>query len=152
MLIALLSLISMVLSVSADAIGRYAFRAPFSGNYEFTSFFAMVALTFMGMPGTYASGGHIRLTIFTPFLDRIPGRLSERINVIFGIVAFGLLAWATGQEAIHKFAVLETTLGAVQFPMYWSYVWVPLGAGLLCLRLLYELVHPQSRASVEVPA
>lgn len=150
MTVAVLSLVAMVLSVSADAIGRYLFRAPLSGNYEFTSLFAMVALTFMGMPGTYATGGHIRLTFFTPYLERIPGRISERINVILALVAFALLAWISGQEAIHKFAVNETTLGAVQFPMYWSYVWVPLGSGLLCLRLVYELFVPQERTSGEI--
>lgn len=145
MTVAVLSLLSMVISISADAMGRYLFNAPFSGNYEYTSLFAMVSLTFMGMPATYASGGHIRLTIFVARLDRIPGHLSERLNVLLGIAAFGLLAWMTVGEAIHKFAVRETTLGVVQFPMYWSYVWVPLGASLLCLRLIFELfvVHPR---------
>ncbi len=147
--VAVLSLGAMVVSVTADAVGRYLFNDPLSGNYEFTSLFAMVALTFMGMPQTYATGGHIRLTAFTARLDRIPGKLSERLNVALGLVAFGLLAWISAGEAIHKFAVRETTLGSIQFPMYWSYVWVPLGSTLLCLRLLFELVHPQERSISE---
>lgn len=149
MAIAVLAVVAMVVSVTADAIGRYLFSNPLSGNYEFTSLFAMVALTFMGMPRTYATGGHIRLEVFAPALSRIPWHLSERLNVLFGAVAFGLLAWVSGQEAIHKFAVRETTLGTIQFPIYWSYVWVPLGSAWLTLRLVLELFFPQEKQAAE---
>lgn len=143
MAIAVLAVVAMVLSITVDAAGRYIFNNPLSGNYEFTSLFAMVALTFMGMPATYAKGGHIRLVAFAPLLSRIPWRLSERLNVACALAAFGLLAWISGQEAIHKFTVRETTLGSIQFPMYWSYVWVALGSAWLTIRLIFELFAPQ---------
>ena len=149
MAIAAFALLAMGISICADALGRYVFHSPLTGNYEFTSFYAMVMLAFMALPATYASGGHIRLEVFTSRLERLPWRLSERINVVFGIVAFGILTWATGHEAVDKFVTRETTLGSIQFPMYWSYVWVPLGAGWLTIRLIFELFVPQARATIE---
>ena len=147
--LAILALVAMGISVCADAIGRYLFHSPLSGNYEFTSLYAMVVLAFMAMPGTYASGGHIRMEAFAPALRRIPWNASERLNIAFGFAAFGLLAWVSGQEAFHKFATRETTLGSIQFPMYWSYVWVPLGSAWLTARLVFEFFYPQEKPAAD---
>jgi TRAP-type C4-dicarboxylate transport system permease small subunit len=46
------------------------------------------------------------------------------------------VTYFTATEAIERFRNLDTTFGAIQFPIYWSYVWVPLGCGLLSLRLI----------------
>jgi TRAP-type C4-dicarboxylate transport system permease small subunit len=147
--IAIFMLAAMVLSISVDAAGRYLFSSPLRGNYEFTSLFGMVALTFMAMPRTYSTGGHIRLEVFGPYLRRVPWNISERLNIAVGIAAFGLLAWVTGEEAIHKVAARETTLGSVQFPTYLSYLWIPLGSGWLFLRLCFEMFHPSEKPPAE---
>lgn len=147
MRIAQLSLFVMMLSIGADALGRYLFNSPLQGGFEFTSLYLMVILTFLAAPAAYAQGGLVRLGVLDPVLARIPGRLSERINAALGAGAFGFVAWHSGLEAIDKFVVRDTTFGVIQFPIYWSYVWVPLGCGLLALRLAYEVLHPQERRS-----
>lgn len=132
----------MMLSISADALGRYLLNRPLQGSFEFTSLYLMVILTFLGMPATYARGGHIRLDVLRPYLARIPGKPVERINALVAACVFGILTWYAGGEAISKFIERDTTFGIVQFPLYWSYVWVPLGCGALTLRLLVEVVFP----------
>ena len=145
MAMAIVSIFMMMLSISADALSRYLFGRPITGQYEFTQFYLLVILVFMALPHTYVSGGHIRLKLLDRYLRKIPFDLSERCNVALGAMAFGAMAYISGGEAIDKFIDQDRLFGAVQFPMYWSYVWVPLGSGLMALRLIYEMFVPAQR-------
>ena len=142
MAMAIVSIFIMMLSISADALSRYLFGRPITGQYEFTQFYLLVILIFMALPRTYVSGGHIRLKLLDRYLRKIPFNLSERCNVALGAIVFGAIAYVSGLEAIEKFIHQDRLFGAVQFPMYWSYVWVPLGSGLMALRLIYETFVP----------
>jgi len=147
MAVALLAIFVMMLGISADALSRYAFSAPIEGQYEFTRLYLLVIVTFMALPRTYTLDGHIRLGLLDAALQRIPFALSERLNAVLAAVAFGALAYVSGVEAIAKFANRDTLFGAVQFPLYWSYVWVPLGSGVLTLRLVLEIFVPVRRGA-----
>jgi TRAP-type C4-dicarboxylate transport system permease small subunit len=142
---AMISIFVMMLSISADALSRYLFGSPITGQYEFTQFYLLVILVFMALPRTYIIGGHIRLKLLDGYLRKIPFNLSERCNLALGGIAFGAMAYISGLEAIDKFVNQDKLFGAVQFPIYWSYVWVPLGSGLMALRLIYEIFVPVQR-------
>jgi TRAP-type C4-dicarboxylate transport system permease small subunit len=145
MAVAVISIFIMMLSISADALSRYLFGSPITGQYEFTQLYLLVILVFMALPRTYVSGGHIRLKLLDRYRQKIPFDLSERFNVLLGGIAFGAIAYISGLEAIDKFVNQDKLFGAVQFPIYWSYVWVPLGSGLMALRLIYEIFVPLQR-------
>lgn len=135
-------LFAMMLSISTDGLGRYLFNHPLPGGLQLTELYFMVMLTFLGMPAIYASGGHIRLDIASKWLDKSPYQLSARVNAFVGAMALGLMAWQSGIVAIEKIQELETSFGAVQFPIYLSYVWVPIGSGLLAARMTYDIFFP----------
>jgi len=143
LLVAQAAILAMMITICTDSLGRYLFNRPLRGSYEITSLYLMVILVFMAMPATYATGGHIRLDLLRSLLARVPGMIFERLNAALAACAFGLLAWYAGGEAIDRFVYRRTTLGIIQFPLYWSYVWVPVGCGLLSLRLAIEVVFPQ---------
>lgn len=148
--IAGLMLLTMLLTVTVDAVGRYVFNRPLAGNFEFISFFAMVMLTFLALPKVYSQGGHIKLDFLKPVLRRIPFMLSERVNALLGALFFGAIAVYAGIEAAHKIATRETTIGLVQLPIYISFVSFPLGVGVLTLRLALEIFAPEEHTlSVE---
>ena len=98
----------------------------------------------MALPRTYVIGGHIRLNLLDGYRRKIPFNLSARCNAALAGITFGAIAYISGLEAIDKFANQDKLFGAVQFPIYWSYVWVPLGSGLMTLRLIYEIFVPVS--------
>lgn len=148
MRIAQISLFVMMLTISADALGRYLFNHPLQGGYEFNSLYLMVIITFLGTPAAYAQGGLVRLDALNSVLSRIPWQLSERLNAALGAAVFAFITWHSGLEAIEKFVSRDTTFGVIQFPIYWSFVWVPVGCGMLALRLSYETFYPQKRETV----
>lgn len=142
MAMAMISIFIMMLSISADALSRYLFGSPITGQYEFTQLYLLVILVFMALPRTYGIGGHIRLKLLDGYRRKIPFNLSERCNALLAAIAFGAVAYVSGIEAVEKFVNQDKLFGAVQFPIYWSYVWVPLGCGLMTLRLAYEIFAP----------
>ena len=141
-----LTLFTMMLAISVDALGRYLFGRPLQGGYEITSLYFMVILTFLGMPATHGVGGHIRIDALTHLLVRVPWRFHERVSALLAAAAFGFMAWHTGLEGLEKILARETAMGAIQMPLYLSYVWVPIGCALLALRLMAEVAYPPTNA------
>lgn len=147
MAIAVLALLSMMFSISLDAFGRYIFGSPLAGNFEYTSYFAMVVLAFMAQSRTYALGGHVKLVLFGDYLGRVPFRLSDRLNTVLAAAVFALITWYAGIDALEKIEARETTFGVVQFPVYFSFLWFPLGCGLLTVRLVFDTFYPPAPSS-----
>jgi TRAP-type C4-dicarboxylate transport system permease small subunit len=141
-----LTLFTMMLAISVDALGRYLFGRPLQGGYEITSLYFMVILTFLGMPAIHGVGGHIRIDALMHLLNWVPLRIHERASALLAAAAFGFMAWHTGLEGVEKILVRETAMGAIQMPLYLSYVWVPIGCALLALRLAVEVGYPPDRA------
>jgi len=138
---AALCLVVMMLTISADALGRFV-GAPLQGAYEFSELYLMVLIAFLPLARSVATGGQVRMELFLPVLERIPGRLVHRAIMLVALAAFLMLLWVTVPEAAGKFADRETSFGLVQWPLYLSYVWAPVGVTLLCVRLAWEVVHP----------
>ena len=132
----------MMAAITADALGRYLFNRPLAGSMEATSLYFMVVVAFLGLPLAYVGGEHIRIEVFHKALLRIPGRFIDRLHALLAAFAFGFVAWHTGRLAWEKIAELETSIGTIQFPLYLSYVWVPIGTGYITIRLLIDVIAP----------
>lgn len=136
-----LCLVVMMLTISTDALGRFM-GAPLQGAYEFSELYLMVLIAFLPLARSVATGGQVRMELLAPVLERIPGRLVHRATMLVALAAFLMLLSVTVPEAAGKFATRETSFGLVQWPLYLSYVWAPIGVALLCVRLAFEVVHP----------
>jgi len=140
--LAAITLFVMMCSISFDAFARYFFNSPIQGQFEFTRLYSMVILGFMAMPRTYVLGGHIQLRLIEKQLHKIPGNPAHRINALLVATAFGAMSYVTASETWHAFASNEELFGIIQFPMGWSYLWLPLGSGLMACRMLFEVITP----------
>ena len=136
-----IGLIAMMLGISADALGRL-FGMPLQGAYEFTAYYLMVIVAFMALPRSYVTGGQVRLELLQPRLDRLPGKIAWRGIAFLSLIAFLILLWFSAEEAWRRIAERERTFGVIQWPLYLSYVWVPLGVLLLVARLGLEVIRP----------
>lgn len=140
--IACIALFLMMIGISIDAFGRYLLNAPLPGNYEATQWYLLPAFVFLSMSANYAAGAHVALDVFSPALGKLFGLNHLRLIALITLIAVLPLGWYTGLEAVHKFQTLETTLGLIAWPKYWSYVWLPAGVGLFCVRLICEIIQP----------
>ncbi|WP_420006028.1 TRAP transporter small permease [Arenibacterium sp. LLYu02] len=102
--------------------------------------FMLAAATFLAMPYTFRSAGHIRVTLITA---RLPGKGALVAEVLALIVAAGL----SGYACYYIFALVaeswhynDTSSGMIPIPLWMPQSVMALGMSLLCLAILDTLI------------
>jgi C4-dicarboxylate transporter, DctQ subunit len=106
----------IIVAISALEVGlRYGFQSPTIWVHELSVALAAAAFT-IGGPIVH---GHRRHIAITYLLDRMGSRARRRvavINSLLTLVALGLLAWATGSQALQALESMETSGTALNWP------------------------------------
>ncbi len=126
--------------VSADVVGRYFFNHPIPGTYEFSEVL-LALIIFLALPYVQYLKANIAIKIIS---DRYPPRASMIFNVfclLLGIVTFGLIAIQGLALFISSWEVYEISEGTIPFPIYPFKLFVPIGFGLLFLRMIVQLLE-----------
>jgi TRAP-type C4-dicarboxylate transport system permease small subunit len=141
MTVAAIGLSAMALSTAIDVLMRYVFNSPLFWVYPVVTNYLVVFLFFGAVSGTQRVRHHIGVELI---VRRLPPRWREAlsaavttITLIFFLAAaycgFGLFleAWETNQA-------LPGVVAWLRWP---SYVVIPIGFGLLSLRLLVQILQ-----------
>jgi TRAP-type C4-dicarboxylate transport system permease small subunit len=129
-------LLIMMILVSSDAIGRYLFGKPIVGTYEFVEMYLMILIVFLSMSYVMRIKGHIRLDIL---IDVLPKKLQNKLNALFyimGAIWFFIIGYFGMVNTFDAWSNNLVQTGIVTFPLWLSYIWVPLGAYLIAIRLV----------------
>lgn len=130
--------------VSADAIMRYVFAAPLTFQLYFTENYLLVMMFIMALPWGYRTGGYIRIDGFIHKLA-LPLR-----NFILraGLLASAAYVAYLAKQAFGKFLEVyqdnDLDMGVIDWPVWISWVWIPIGCGMLALRLLLDATAPEA--------
>lgn len=139
------AIVLAMLLVSADAILRYAFAAPLSFQLHITEFYLLPAALMMALAWGYRNGGTIQirilLTILPPWLVNVIVRVGLATASVY-IAALGWRAYFTFERAFLK---NEVVMGVLDWPVSLSWVWIPIGCGLLAARLMVDATAPTLR-------
>lgn len=138
MAVAIVCVASIMLIVSVDAIGRYVFKAPLPVTFELVTFYLLITAVYMALAATYRQGDHINI-------DLLQTRMSPRWRAGFDIVCsllaaavFALIAYGTWQHMVDAYRGREFIPGIIVWPVWLSYLPIPLGTALLVARLLHH--------------
>ena len=140
MLIAVAAITLIMLIVSFDAILRYLFNSPLQWSYELVGYYLMVVGIYFALSGTFTSGDHVNITLVR---DMLPKRLLAWLDIVWCLVAavvFALLTLGTWRNTADAWTHKEFIPGYISWPSWLSHLWIPLGAALLVVRLLYHVV------------
>lgn len=133
------ALFLLMLLVVANALTRKLINWPILGTQEITeALMPLIILLPLGF--TQLQRGHIRVQLLTDRLPHGARRLIYILTLAIGCAFFAWVAWATylyGLRAIH---VGETAWGLIRFPIWPSKMGVALGAVLLSIQFLLDIV------------
>jgi TRAP-type C4-dicarboxylate transport system permease small subunit len=132
-------LILMILVV-ADILGRYLLNSPVPMTYEVGAFL-MVFIVFLGLAYTQKMGAHIRVEFFTLRLSRRPRASLDIVASILGLLLYATIAYQGFSWAMTSWRVGDYVAGLINIPRWPSQFVVPLGAALLCLQFLADVVQ-----------
>ena len=138
-LVILSSFIMMVL-VTANAMGRYLFASSIPGSNRVVTLYLMPALVFLALSRVQHNDGNIRIDVVSRKLTDLSNATIRIISRSLILVVFLLITMHSGQLFMESLLALSTAIGIVPFPLYVSRLLVPLGFGLVCLRLLQQIV------------
>ena len=130
----------MALLVTTDVVMRY-FLDVTTGIATETSGYALVAITFLGLAYTQKMGRNVRVEFITK-------RLSKRRSDQFHIATLGLyllfaiwFTYFTSGPVVYNFIHHTISPTVMHTPMWIPYLFIPIGAFILTLELLVELIN-----------
>ncbi|MBV8889341.1 MAG: TRAP transporter small permease [Alphaproteobacteria bacterium] len=141
MVVACIAFVAMVLTTASDVLLRYAFNSPLIWAYPVVVNYLIVILYFGAVSAAQRHGNHIGIELLT---SRLPPRLKS-LCAAFSAAAMlalcGLIAWCGVGVFWDSWVQNEVLSGVIAWPRWPSYLMVPLGFGLLSLRLLLQIAR-----------
>lgn len=137
-IVAAAAIFFMMALTCADVFLRL-FRMPIPGTYEIVSFMGAVAVSF-AVAHTSVEKGHVAVDLVVQLLPKRTQAVIESIIAGFGIILFALIAWQSFIYALDCQRSGEVSL-TLQMPFYPIIYGVAVGAGVVCLVLIVDLVN-----------
>lgn len=138
-IIADILIFAIMLVVFADVLLRYLFNSPLLWAYDLISLYMMAGVFFLSLSSTYAAHGHIGMDMLVRKLSPAGRRVSEIITCLTVIPLFAVMTEIGAERAYTHWANEEAISGLIAWPTWIGAAMVPVGAGLLILRLLFRL-------------
>ena len=95
---------------------------------------------FLGLAGTFARGGHVRVSLLT---GALPPTIARPLEALVLIIAAGLCAfstWSSWLQAWDSWVYDSVSFGMVRVPLWLPQGVMTLGLVLLCIALIDSLV------------
>lgn len=143
--------------VSLDAILRRGFGRPLTFELPLSENYLLVVLVLLSLAWGYRQGGSIQVRLLTDHLPPAVANGLLRVGLGASAIYMALLAWLAWTPFHHALLHHEVTLGVIDWPVAWSWIWVPIGCGLLSIRLVLDAVAPvlpleRGKGDDEIPA
>ncbi len=128
-------LVAMVLMV-ADAVMRYLFKSPIEIASRLIEHYLLVAMFAMPLAWGFRTGGYIRIVAAVEMLPTALKNFTLRAGLLASSAYVGALAWTSGAHFLEVWRSGEVYVGVIDWSVAWSWIWVPVGLGLLAARLV----------------
>ena len=138
--ISCIGIFAMMVLLSFDTAGRYLFNKPIQGSYEITELVLMIAVVFLALSNCFKIGDQVKIDfVYGKFPPKVKA-VFDGIMYLFCMAVFSLVGYLGWELAYDALRLHEMTFGVISLPMVLSYIWIPLGVGVLVLRLLFESI------------
>lgn len=134
-----LSTFFMMLIGAVDVLSTYLLNQPVPAALETTETL-MVIVVFMAL--AYAQSRHQHISVELLY-QRFPAGVQRAVRVLVGILGlafFGMLAWQGWLLFWHSWLIREYASGIIRFPVYPSKACFALGASLMAVQQLRDLL------------
>ncbi len=133
-----LSLVAVAVLINWDILLRLFANRPVQIQFELTELYLMPALATLSLSRVFRDGGHLALES-TP--ERLPGPTGvaiSKLRLLLPAAFFAAVTFMSGKFAFKAIAHGDVVYGVIDWPLGWAYAVVPLGCGVLVLRLLHD--------------
>jgi TRAP-type C4-dicarboxylate transport system permease small subunit len=137
---AVVALVLIMGIVSIDVAMRYILNRPFAWSYDFVSIYLMTFLFFLALARTYSVNGHVSVDLLHHFVGNKARRVFYLVTTLVSAALFGLITYASATRAIAQYVENDIVTGDYGWPLWIAGAMVPIGCGLLVLRLCFDAI------------
>lgn len=137
-----LCLAAVLLLVTADTALRFSINQPLAFQFELTEMYLMPAMATLSLARVQRLGGHLAIDFIQVSWFGPLAPVLLRLNALLPALFFALVAWQSGKYAWAAFVRNDTYMGVIDWPTWVAYASIPIGTGMLTLRLFAETVRP----------
>lgn len=138
--IAAVFMAAVMVVVVADVFFRYALDSPFSWAYDLIALYLMTGIFFLVLSPAYAERAHVGVDIVYRMMPRRLQLGADVVTNISGVVLFAVIAKIGFDRFLSAIISGDVIAGLVPWPTWASYVLVPIGAGMLALRMVVHAI------------
>ncbi|WP_323032498.1 TRAP transporter small permease [Paracoccus sp. (in: a-proteobacteria)] len=139
--------LAMVLT-SADVLMRYVFGRPLAFTYHLTEFYLMVGMMVLPFSWGFRTGGYIRVMAICAKLPPFFANALLRLGLFASLLYTAGMCWLAIVKTAEHYQRGDVQMGVIDWPVWLSWLAIPVGLGLLTLRLLLTLIGPTARLNV----
>jgi TRAP-type C4-dicarboxylate transport system permease small subunit len=138
--IADISIFIIMLIVFSDIAMRYLLNSPIGWAYDVISLYLMAAAFFLSLSSAYTAHCHIGMDVFVRLLPPQGQRAMEIVTCVLAIPLFSLITIIATERAFDHWTNNDAISGLIPWPTWIGAAFVPIGTGLLIVRLFFRLV------------
>ncbi|WP_319483439.1 TRAP transporter small permease [uncultured Cohaesibacter sp.] len=135
-----LGLVAVAALINADILMRFLFGKPIQIQFELTELFLMPALATLSLSRVYREGGHLAIDLVPKSFVGEMGRFIKVIQLLLPAAFFIIVTIMSGKFALEAILDGEVEYGVIDWSMGWAYALIPLGSGVLSLRLVHDFL------------
>ncbi|GLR77751.1 TRAP transporter small permease (plasmid) [Azospirillum oryzae] len=135
-----ISLMLLMLIVTADVGFRYFLNQPFSWSHDVITLYITPALFFLTLSDAHRVGAQVNVDVLQRALPVPVRRITDALCNLAAIVVFALIAYGGARRALDAWENGDAIAGHIAWLTWPSAALVPIGAGMLVLRLASSLV------------
>ena len=136
-----LALIAVAVLINGDILLRLFFARPVQIQFELTELYLMPALATLSLSRVFREGGHLALDFIPERMPGLFGALIMRLRLGLPAAFFAAVTIMSGKFALRALSHGEVEYGVIDWPLGWAYAVIPLGCGVLTLRLIHDAFH-----------
>lgn len=138
--ISVLVIIFVMFFVGAEVLMRYAFNSPIPGHLEGSELLFPI-IVFLAISYTQSTHGHVGMDLVRESLPPRGKRVAAIIALSVSIVLCAVLAYFTAKNAHQLWMYDDVTMTPPYFPTWPAAAAIPIGYGLVALRMYLQLLH-----------
>ena len=140
-------LLACMVLVTLDSVLRYVFAQPLTFQLHLTQYYLLVLLTMMGLSWGYRSGGSIQISFLVNQFPETLRSVVTRIGLLAASAYVAVLAYKAWEVFERAWIRDSVVMGVIDWPVAWSWIWVPIGCALLSVRLLLDATAAELRVA-----
>jgi TRAP-type C4-dicarboxylate transport system permease small subunit len=131
---------AIMVVVVIDVVMRYFFNAPLEWSFELISLYLMVGLFFFALSDTLAHDAHVAVDILHLYMPARLRHAAELVGYLLATPVFAAIFHLSVITTWQSFQGGDVLAGHIPWPTWVAQLCVPLGVGVLVLRMALRTV------------